>query len=52
MTEQQMDQRINHPVCEGKGWDNPKKKRKENTKVYGIWQKNTKRKVYRSEHVH
>lgn len=26
--EQQMDQRINHPVYEGKDWDNPKKKKK------------------------
>lgn len=35
MTEQQMDQRINHPVCEGKGWDNPKKKEKKIPKFMG-----------------
>ena len=34
MTEQQMDQRINHPVCEGKGWDNPKKKKR---KYQSLW---------------
>lgn len=27
MIEQQMDQRINHPVYEGKGWDNQKKRK-------------------------
>ena len=51
MIEQQMDQRINHQVYEEKGWDNQKRKKKI-PKFMGYDKKNTKRKSYKSEHVH